>query len=98
MDNSYGIYVAQMAGLPEEVVDRAREVLKNLEANELSPNQTSRLARRRGGSRTDPSQMDLFATPKPSAVEAELRKIDINSLTPLEALLKLKELKEKLSS
>lgn len=97
MDNSYGIYVAQMAGLPELVVERAREVLKNLEANELTPNQTTKLGRRRDSSRSNPSQLSLFEIPKPSAVEEELRKIDLNTLSPIDALLKLKDLKEMLN-
>ncbi|RMH89406.1 MAG: DNA mismatch repair protein MutS, partial [Calditrichaeota bacterium] len=98
MDNSYGIYVAQMAGLPSRVVERAREVLRNLEANELTPSRTPRLARRRGGSKVDPHQLSLFEAPKPSPVEEELRKVDINRLTPIEALLKLRELKEMVST
>ncbi len=97
MDNSYGIYVAQMAGLPEVVIERAREVLHNLEANELTPNRQSRLGRRRTASRVDQNQLSLFGPPSPSPVETELQKIDINSLTPLEALLKLKELKDLLT-
>ncbi len=98
MDNSYGIYVAQMAGLPGQVIERAREVLFNLEANELSPNKVPRLAKRRAGSRADTNQLSIFDFAKPSEVEEELKKIDLNQLTPIEALLKLKELKEKLTS
>ncbi|MFQ5584177.1 MAG: DNA mismatch repair protein MutS, partial [Calditrichia bacterium] len=49
MDNSYGIYVAHMAGLPPEVVERAKEVLHNLEANELNPNTMPTIAHRRPG-------------------------------------------------
>ncbi len=98
MDNSYGIYVAQMAGMPREVVDRAREVLMNLEANELRPNHHGGLARRRRGMQVDPNQLSLFDVLKSSPVEDELQKIDINRLTPLEALLKLNELKEMVRS
>ncbi len=94
MDNSYGIYVAQMAGMPREVVDRAREVLMNLEANELRPNHSGGLGRRRRGMQVDPNQLSLFDVLKSSPVEDELEKIDINRLTPLEALVKLNELKE----
>jgi DNA mismatch repair protein MutS len=98
MDNSYGIYVAQMAGLPELVIERAKEVLRNLEANELTPNRTTRLSKRRDTLRSNPDQLTLFEIPTPSPIEAELRKIDLNHLTPIDALLKLKELKEKLDS
>ncbi|MCB0315690.1 MAG: DNA mismatch repair protein MutS, partial [Calditrichaeota bacterium] len=97
MDNSYGIYVAQMAGLPSAVVERAREVLHNLEGNELTPNRTPRLGKRRDGSATDQNQLSLFDMRQPSAVEDELRKIDINNLTPIEALLKLQELRQMLN-
>ncbi len=98
MDNSYGIYVAQMAGMPREVVDRAREVLMNLEANELRPNRQSGLGRRRRGMQVDPNQLSLFDMLQPSPVEDELKKLDINQLTPLEALIKLNELKELLNN
>lgn len=97
MDNSYGIYVAQMAGLPEAVIERAREVLHNLESNEITPNRTPKLAQPRAGSAADKSQLSLFELAKPSPVEEELRKTDLNTLTPIDALLKLRELKEMLS-
>lgn len=96
MDNSYGIYVAQMAGLPSPVVERAREVLRNLEANELTPNDTSRLGKRQGGRNVDQNQLSLFDARQPSEIEEALKKLDLNTLTPIEALLKLQELKEKL--
>ncbi len=94
MDNSYGVHVARMAGLPREVVERAHEVLHNLEANELSPNRMPRLATRRAGSAVDRNQLSLFDLMKKSPVEKELEKMDVNKLTPIEALLKLNELKE----
>lgn len=91
MSNSYGIYVAQMAGLPGEVIERAREVLRNLEASEVTPERTSRLGQRGGGG---VNQLTLFEPPKPSRVEAEVRTLDLNRLTPIDALLKLRELKD----
>lgn len=94
MDNSYGIYVAQMAGLPRGVVERAREVLHNLEANELTPNREPRLARRRPGTTIDRNQLSLFEQAKPSRLEEEIGKVEINTMTPIEALLKLQELKK----
>jgi DNA mismatch repair protein MutS len=97
MDNSYGIYVAQMAGLPDTIVNRAREVLHNLEANELTPNKTPKLAQHRAGSPVNKNQLSFFDTLKPSPVEEELRKTDLNTLTPIDALLKLRDLKEMLS-
>jgi DNA mismatch repair protein MutS len=94
VDNSYGIHVAQMAGLPREVIERAREVLFNLESNELSTDQIPRLANRRSGVDADRNQLNIFEYLKKSAVEEELKKVNIENLTPLEALIKLNELKK----
>ncbi len=93
-DNSYGIHVAQMAGLPYPVIERAREILTNLEANELTPNRTPKLAQRQSGRDVDQSQLSLFKIQKPSEVERNLKGLDINKLTPLDALVKLNELKK----
>lgn len=94
MDNSYGIYVAQMAGLPKDVVERAKEVLHNLEANELTPNKLPKIANHQIGSGANRNQLDLFGIDKQSHVEEELKKMDLNNMTPLEALIKLQELKK----
>jgi DNA mismatch repair protein MutS len=93
-DNSYGIHVAQMAGLPFSVIERAREILTNLESNELTPNHKPRLAKRRAGRAVDSNQLSLFKEKKPSEVENKLKNLDLNRLTPIEALLKLDELKK----
>ncbi len=94
IDNSYGIHVAKMAGLPREVIERAKEVLHNLEANELSPNRLPRLAARRSGSAADRNQLSLLDVMRKSEVEKELEEMEIENITPLEALLKLNELKK----
>jgi DNA mismatch repair protein MutS len=94
IDNSYGIHVAKMAGLPVEVIERAKEVLHNLESNELSPNRVPRLAARRSGSTVDRNQLSLLDMMRKSEVEEELEKMEIENITPLEALLKLNELKK----
>ncbi len=96
-DNSYGIHVTQMAGLPRNVIERAREILVNLEANELSPNSTPKLAQRHAGRDVDKEQLTLFANVGPSPVEKELKNIEPDKMTPLEALIKLNELKKMLS-
>ncbi|MCI0512093.1 DNA mismatch repair protein MutS [candidate division KSB1 bacterium] len=94
-DNSYGIYVAQLAGLPIKVIQRAKEILKNLEANELTPNAVPKLAL--GHVITSPSkesvQLDLFEVQEKKLRE-ELLKIDPDTLTPRQALDKLFELRE----
>jgi DNA mismatch repair protein MutS len=86
VDKSYGIHVAQLAGLPRSVLHRAREVLDELETNgrQIKPKRKAR----------EPSrQMPLFGGK--SVVEEELKKLDLDGLTPLEALNKLYELRKK---
>lgn len=92
-DHSYGIQVAQMAGLPEEVTDRAKQILKNLEGTELnaSGEGTKKEKRRIGESGM---QMTLFEI-KDDALREELRKLDLEQMTPLEALQILAGLKKK---
>ncbi len=98
IDNSYGVHVAQMAGLPKEVVERAKEVLHNLEANEMSPNRMPRIARRRSGREVDKNQLSMFELIQKSPVEEALRDLDINKMTPINALMKLNELKEMMNT
>ncbi len=93
-DHSYGIQVARLAGLPETVIERAKEVLANLEADELTPTHLPRLARHaRNKKRESQQQMELFAQAE-NRLQEELTKIDIRNLTPLQALNKLDELKK----
>jgi DNA mismatch repair protein MutS len=81
---SYGIEVARLAGLPPGIIDRAREILKNLEQGEFDEAGLARLARRaEGGDRA--AQMGLFA-PAESRVIEELRAIEVDRMTPVEAL------------
>ncbi|MBN1352326.1 DNA mismatch repair protein MutS [candidate division KSB1 bacterium] len=93
-DHSYGIHVAQLAGLPREVIQRAREVLSNLEADELTPNKMPKLAlsaESREKSKNQDSQLDFFARQE-EMLRTQIAALDINQLTPLEALNKLSEL------
>jgi DNA mismatch repair protein MutS len=91
---SYGIEVAKLAGLPAEVLARAREVLKNLEAMELDEAGRPQLARGRkekgrGSGPEAASQLGLFgAAPDPAllALREELRALDMDALRPLDAL------------
>lgn len=92
-DQSYGIQVARLAGLPKEVISRAKEVLTNLESDVLTPNREPKIARhQRASAQNSALQMDLFET-KNREIKSALQSIDVNQLTPLEALLKLNELK-----
>jgi DNA mismatch repair protein MutS len=92
-DRSYGIHVARLAGVPSDVLARARAILADLERDEEG------LAQRilAGGTpkkAAGPQQLALF--PARSAVEDELAQLDLDRLSPLEALLKLRELQHKL--
>ena len=89
-DRSYGVHVAQLAGLPRDVVARARDVLAQLED-----------ASNMQGKKRDDTQPSLFVlqagleknAPAPSVIEKELRRIDPEQMTPLEALAKLYDLR-----
>ncbi len=85
-DRSYGIHVAQLAGLPQAVVRRAREVLKTLEGEH-------RMVPGTPPGDDDPSQLALFGEARPHPVVEALKGLDLDRLTPLEALNRLAELK-----
>ncbi len=82
-DRSYGIHVAQLAGVPRPVINRAQELLEGLESGKFRP----------GTPAPRPHQPVLFADEHP--VVEELRKLDISQMTPLEAINKLYELQQK---
>ena len=92
-DRSYGIHVARLAGVPRDLLDRAKQILRDLESDndDLVPRISSHAA----GASNRSAQLSLFATP-PSKLEAELQKLDPDRLSPLEALLELKRLREML--
>ncbi|MCB1049795.1 MAG: DNA mismatch repair protein MutS [Acidobacteria bacterium] len=83
-DQSYGIHVAQLAGLPKALVGRAREILKNLEKNELDTTGQPKLAR--GGKPSEPEQQLSLFGPEPSEIEEELRHTNLDDLSPKKAL------------
>ncbi len=88
-DRSYGVHVARMAGLPAPVVTRAEEILQDLErSGAAGPRRLAEAVTQR--SRAGAMQVSLFADLHP-VVEA-LRKLDVNTLTPLDALNRLFEL------
>ena len=86
-DRSYGVHVAEMAGLPKSVVVRAHDLLKTLSKSERSKLKASE-------SMPIIEQMDIF-TSNNDKLQFELNKLDINTMTPLDALAKLDELKKK---
>jgi len=94
-DHSYGIQVAQMAGLPLFVTNRAKEVLDNLESKELTPYEVKKERLKKLKSEND-NQISLFEF-KDDELRTAINKIEVNNLTPLEALNKLSELKKKMN-
>ncbi|MEM9553160.1 MAG: DNA mismatch repair protein MutS [Acidobacteriota bacterium] len=97
-DKSYGLHVARLAGLPQALIDRAGEVLANLETQEYDPAGSPRRAE--GPSRPAverDEQLSLFAPPE-ALVAKVLRDTDLDELTPLAALNLLHTLKGRLSS
>jgi len=87
-DRSYGIHVGRLAGLPDAVVGRAWEVLKLLEAGH-------HVARQPPPRAPDAQQLGLFA-PGTHPLVAELDRLDVNALSPLEALNRLAAWKKRL--
>jgi len=109
-NRSYGIEVARLAGLPLEVVARARELLQNLEAGELDDAGRPRVARKGGAAaKSSAGQLGLFyvGEPPPVAQQASvppaqqkvleaLRGASLNDMTPLEALNLLAKLQKEM--
>jgi DNA mismatch repair protein MutS len=96
-DKSYGLHVARLAGLPEEVIGRAGEILQNLESQEYDMTGKPRLARGGAppGRPEEPDQLTLFAPPE-QMVATILKEADLDQLTPLAALNLLHSLKSRL--
>lgn len=95
-EHSFGIHVAQMAGMPNEIVLRANAILKQLEKDKVGESERAALSKMPPDSyREQQFQMNLFeADPRMEQVLDILRKIDVNTTSPVEALLKLNELKD----
>jgi DNA mismatch repair protein MutS len=81
---SYGIEVARLAGLPATIIARARHILTNLEQGEFDDSGMARLSRSSEG-RHGAAQMNLFA-PVESRIIEELRGLDVDRMTPVDAL------------
>lgn len=92
-DRSYGIQVARLAGLPDEVIGRAKEVLANLEDELTNSGKTRSMMKGISG----PGQLDLFFSGTDPLV-AELVSLDLSKMTAKTALAKLKELRKKAES
>ncbi len=104
-NRSYGIQVGRLAGLPQTVVDRAKEVLQNLESVQFDERGVPLAGRQAGREpqvtlRNNPDQMSLFSGPSVSPIQESvldsIRSVEIATLTPLQALNLLAQLREKL--
>ncbi|MBI3603508.1 MAG: DNA mismatch repair protein MutS [Nitrospirae bacterium] len=92
-DRSYGIQVARLAGLPQTVIGRAKEVLAQLERASAQPSQPDLFTTPHASPLTPPSDPSL---PAPHPIIEEVRQMDLFSMTPLEALNKLADLQRRL--
>jgi len=96
-DRSYGVHVAQIAGMPRPVVERARELLKHLESQGGDfrlPKTPLEEKPAKGAAKSESHSLPLFPpTTEAHPALAMLRKIEVDGLSPIEALTKLYELK-----
>ena len=104
-DKSYGIQVAKLAGLPDTVIERAKEIVNELVNNDIteivrniSVDTTSKRRKKEHLDEVDLSQMSLFDTLSDDNIIDELKNVDIGNMTPLDALNKLYELQNKVKN
>ncbi|HHT65783.1 MAG TPA: DNA mismatch repair protein MutS [Clostridiales bacterium] len=83
-DKSFGIQVAKLAGLPEEVIQRAKRILKKLEDSDINKHKNKSAAISESDS-SNMKQMDMFHI-GPSEIEKELQELDVDVMTPIEAI------------
>jgi len=95
-DKSYGIHVARLAGVPREVIERSKEILSQLEEEHLDAEGRAKIARPRPREKQAQIQLTLFG-PADHPLLDELRRLDLNSTTPLAALQWLKQQQESLA-
>ncbi|MDH5707120.1 MAG: DNA mismatch repair protein MutS, partial [Candidatus Aminicenantes bacterium] len=100
-DQSYGIHVAKLAGVPRAVIDRAKEILFNLEKQELDDAGRPRLAYR-SSKKGDKAQLFLFQQDREQAlledIKGDIDKCNVSEMTPIDALNFLSQLKRKIKS
>jgi len=91
-EHSFGIHVAKMAGMPQEVVKRANQILKELESKSISTEIKGKLQ----DIKQPDYQLNIFSMDDPRLIKLKeiLEQVDINAMTPVEALLKLDEMRK----
>ena len=103
-DKSYGIQVAKLAGVPDSVIERAKQIVEELRANDITA-VTKNLSVETGTKKkkekldeVDLAQMSLFDTVKDDDILEELKSVDLSNMTPIDALNKLYELQNKIKN
>jgi DNA mismatch repair protein MutS len=98
-DRSYGIYVAKMAGLPDDVVNRANEILESFEQEKMFKKENELRDSSALFSKSKKKDKTSFQYPlltaKESEIEKEIQGLDTDNITPMEALSKINEWKKK---
>ncbi len=109
-DKSYGIQVARLAGLPEDILSRAKEIVEVLSLNDIDSHERSEMIKTGSSSVADKyktakprnyleeNQLSLFAERKHDDILDDIRELDLMTLTPIQALNKLSELQEELKN
>ncbi len=104
-DRSYGIQVAKLAGVPDSVIERAKELAEELSANDITetaveknPQGENKKPRKRKVDEVDMHQMSFFDTVTDEDIVRELNEIDVTTLTPIEAMNALYALQNKLKN
>lgn len=96
-DRSYGIQVAKLAGLPQDVIERANEILSELLDEHDLAGKGKKVTVAKPKRKEEPKQLSFFANPMEQEVVAEIQSLDLSNMTPMKALVYLSELQEKLT-
>ncbi len=95
-DKSYGVHVAKLAGIPKKIIIRAKKILAQLEASSLDDQDQPRIAPIKAKKKTPREmQMSLFRSPHQATIDA-LKEVATDTLSPVEALMKLQQFKEEI--
>ena len=103
-DKSYGIQVAKLAGVPDSVIERAKQIVEELSANDITITaknisvDTGCKKKKEKLDEVDLAQMSLFDTVKDDDIIDELKNVDLGNMTPIDALNKLYELQNKIKN
>ncbi|HWB63411.1 MAG TPA: DNA mismatch repair protein MutS, partial [Chitinophagales bacterium] len=92
-EHSFGIHVAKMAGMPKSIIDRANEMLHELESQRQQPDAIKQSVKNMPAQNYQLSFFDM-SDPKMKKLAEEIEKIEVNAMTPVEAIMKLQELKK----